>query len=158
MSSFALLLRCILALMCVYQVYGVRNVESEQICQKFLTRAKTSPLDPKNRRNFTRDENAEFECELVLQDETLPKQIRSTIHEGMSWLAVRHVQAGLRRHRDAVRHLESLMQLSPHHHNFAYRAGFRSLEPHVHNIPAAIHYLGKLAYSSCINIICVFFE
>ena len=134
--------KILLLQLCIYCTYAVRNAVSEAICQKFLTRPKTTPLDPKNRRNFTRDEDSEFECELVLQDESLPRQIRSTIHEGMSWLAVRHCQAGLRRHRDVVRNLEVLNQISPQHHNFAYRAGYWSLEPYVHNTEAAMHFLG----------------
>lgn len=130
-------------LLCFTSVTAARNPASEKICQKFLTKQKTSPLDPNNKRNFTRDENAEFECELVLQDQTLPLQIRSTIHEGMSWLAVRHCQAGLRRHRDVVRNLEVLLRMSPHHHNFALRAGYWSLDPYVNNIKEATGYLGR---------------
>jgi len=121
-----------------------QNVASEGICQYLLTNKKTTPLDPANKRNLTFDEDAEFECELVLQDLQLPKQIRSTIHEGLSWLAVRHVQAGLRRHVDVVRHMDHLLHISPHHHSFAYRAGYWSVGPLLANFDTAISYLGKL--------------
>ncbi len=140
---FAAILQQLLLLSLSYSINGERNADSESICQQFLVTPKTSPLDPKNRRNFTHDENAEYECELVLQDQTLPRQIRSTIHEGLSWLAVRHVQKGLRRHRDVVRHLEVLNQISPQHHSFAYRAGYWSLEPFLSDPETAITHLGE---------------
>ena len=76
----------------ILMVYGQQNIEAEAICAPFLTSPQTTPLDPAIKRNLTLDENAEFECEIVLQDANLPVQIRGTIHEGLSYLAVRHVQ------------------------------------------------------------------
>ena len=139
---FIVLLQQLILLSLCCSIHGARNADSESICQSFLVNPKTTPLDPKAKRNFTYDENSEYECEIVLQDQTLPKQIRSTIHEGLSWLAVRHVHKGLRRHRDVVRHLEVLNQISPQHHSFAYRAGYWNLEPKLSDASAAIPFLG----------------
>ena len=119
-----------------------RNSQSEGVCAPFLTGKSTTPLDPKNIRDLVVDEDAEFECELVLQDPQLPLHIRGTIHEGLGYLAVRHCQLGLRRHRDVIRHLDIMTQIAPTHHSFAYRAGYWSLEPQVNEPYQAIKYLG----------------
>ena len=58
---------------------GQRNAAAEQVCQSFLVSPASSPLLPAATRNLTVDEDAEFECELVLQDRHLPAQIRLTV-------------------------------------------------------------------------------
>ena len=123
-------------------VYGSRNENSESICRPFLVSQETAPLNPHNTRNLTIDEDGEYECELVLQDPTLPIQIRGTIHEGLSYLAVRHVQLGLRRHKDIIRHLDMMTKLAPKHFSFAYRAGYWRLESYVDEPEDAVKYLG----------------
>lgn len=102
---------------------SVRNHKEEAICQPFLTSQKTSPLKNNLNRNLDEDEEGEFACELVLQDETLPIQIRFTIHEGLSWLMTRHIQMGLDRHTELVRHLRILAEIMPSSHDFNLRAG-----------------------------------
>jgi hypothetical protein len=103
--------------------YSVRNHKEEAICQPFLTSQRTSPLKKNINRNLDKDEEGEFSCELVLQDETLPLQIRFTIHEGLSWLMTRHIQMGLVRHKELVRHLRILAEIMPSSHEFNLRAG-----------------------------------
>eukprot|EP01040_Poterioochromonas_malhamensis_P004717 gene4717-5056_t len=92
-SSFV---RFIIALVVVsfVCVYGQRNAEEEAICAPFLTSKATSPLIKHLIRNITFDEHAEYSCELVLQDQQLPLQIRVTIHEGLYNLALRHIEQG----------------------------------------------------------------
>lgn len=71
---------------------AVRDAEAEEKCQAFLLSPVASPLKENLNRNLRIDEDAEFFCELVLQDVDLPAQIRVTVHEGLSYLATRHVQ------------------------------------------------------------------
>jgi hypothetical protein len=105
--------------------FAVRNAEAESICQPFLTSPKTSPILSRLPRNFSFDEDGEFACELVLQDESLPPQIRVTILEGLAYLAVRHVQQGLgiEREFDAYRFFKDLTNILPSSHSFALLAG-----------------------------------
>jgi hypothetical protein len=47
---------------------GQRNAEAEAHCQPFLTSPQTSPIS-ESKRNIRIDEDGEFNCELVLQDQ-----------------------------------------------------------------------------------------
>jgi len=104
-----------------------RNAAEEAICRPFLTSPKTSPLIRHTPRDFRKDEDGEFSCELVLQDVNLPVQIRVTIHEGLSLLMKRHVALGKARHKTAVRHLRILAQAIPTKFSFSFDAGVWSL-------------------------------
>lgn len=130
----------------IVAVNSQRNSNSEAVCAPFLTGPTTTPLIPSNTRNLTVDENAEFECELVLQDVALPTQIRLTIHEGLSYLALRHVEIGLRRHNDVMRHLDMMTKILPGKHSFQYRAGAYSMDHMVNNPNEAILYLENAVY------------
>lgn len=56
---------------------GKRNSEEEEICQTFLTSKSSAPISiHATNRNLKYDEDCEFSCELVLQDQELPIQIR----------------------------------------------------------------------------------
>jgi len=98
---------------------------------------------PNLNRNVTFDEDGEFACELVLQDTDLPVQIRATIHEGLGWLAIRHIQMGLVREKVAARHFSLLAELSPKTFDFAYKAGMFMLAPSVTNNKDALKYLQR---------------
>ena len=124
-------------------VLAKKNAQEEAICQPFLTSRATSPLMPNLNRNITYDEDGEFACELVLQDVDLPVQIRATIHEGLGWLAIRHIQMGLVREKVAARHFSLLAELSPKTFDFAYKAGMFMLAPSVSNIKDALKYLER---------------
>eukprot|EP01032_Pedospumella_encystans_P023966 gene23966-27119_t len=133
----------LLLLLAVSGVWCKKNVKEEAICQPFLTSRATSPLIPTLRRNVTYDEDGEFACELVLQDEDLPVQIRATIHEGLGWLAIRHVQMGLVRQSVVARHFSLLSELSSSNFDFAYKAGMFYLEPSVSHTEKALKYLER---------------
>lgn len=107
---------------------STRNVAEESICRPFLTSHKTSPLIKHIPRDFRKDEDGEFSCELVLQDPNLPAQIRVTIHEGLSLLMMRHVAIGKPRHKTAVRHLRLLAQMIPTKFSFSFNAGVWGLK------------------------------
>ena len=100
---------------------------SELICRPFLS-GKNSPLGLINPRNLSLDENGEYECEIVLQDLELPLQIRATIHEGLSILAIKHCNLGLRRQIDIVRHLEILTGMIPSAFPFSFRSGIWAMD------------------------------
>lgn len=129
---------------------GQRNAAAEQLCQAFLISPSTSPLLPTAQRNLTADEDAEFECELVLQDRHLPAQIRLTVrvwldslsaavvtclpaqvHEGLFLLSVRHVAMGYDKHRDAIRHARILREMLPRSRKFALYAARWAAAPAV---------------------------
>lgn len=94
------------------------------------------------------DEDGEFACELVLQDETLPLQIRATIHEGLSWLAIRHIQQGLGMYREkaVARHLHHLASIARSSHSFSLRAGYWALDGSVGNPEQAVTHLYDAVY------------
>lgn len=129
-------------------VQAARNAEEEAICAPFLTSKATSPLIGGLKRNLKVDEDGEFSCELVLQDENLPMQIRLTIHEGLSWLAIRHVSMGLQRQRAVVRHLRLMTALSPKTFDFSYRAGLWGLDPEVAEPEKAIEDFQRALYGA----------
>lgn len=106
-----------------------RNAAEESICRPFLTSRQTSPLMKHIPRDFRKDEDGEFSCELVLQDPNLPAQIRVTIHEGLSMLMMRHVALGKSRHKTAVRHLRLLALMIPIKFSFSFNAGVWGLKP-----------------------------
>lgn len=124
---------------------AVRNGKEEAICAPFLTSPKSSPLIPDLKRNLKYDEDAEFSCELVLQDEDLPMQIRLTIHEGLYYLAVRHIQLGLHRERTAARHAKLLAVIVPKSFRFQYAFGTWSVHQEVGDFPSA-----KKAFHECL--------
>jgi len=123
-----------------------RNAREESVCRPFLTSSLTSPLVASTKRNLKRDEDAEFSCELVLQDVNLPMQIRVTIHEGLAWLAIRHVQMGLVRHKTVIRHLQLLAKMVPKNFGFQYRAGSWGLDVFVNQPEEAVHNLHECVY------------
>ena len=125
-------------------VIAQRNAEAEHVCKAFLTSRQTSPLFEKLDRNLTVDEDAEFECELVLQDRYLPAQIRLTVwrifyrcsffcglacitylicikvHEGLFFLQLRHIQIGIDKYREILRHVRILREILPTSRKFAF--------------------------------------
>ena len=123
-----------------------RNADEEAICQPFLTSPKTSPLVAGIPRNLNVDEEGEFACELVLQDKYLPVQIRATIHEGLGWLAIRHVSMGLQRQKTAFRHFKTLADLADYSADFSYKAGSFALDPEVGKPDIAAKYLHNYLY------------
>lgn len=76
----------------------------------------------------------------------LPPQIRVTIHEGLAYLAMRHVQLGLQRHRTIIRHLKILVEMLPSSFRFNSKAGSWSLDPNILNVDDAITYLTNALY------------
>jgi len=127
-------------------VLGQRNAQAEGMCQPFLTSNFSSPLIPDIRRNLQIDEDGEYFCELVLQDRDLPAQVRVTIHEGLSYLAIRHVQMGLERHTDVLRHLKILANMVPSNFNFQFRAGVWCLDPMLAEPSEAVDFLRSALY------------
>lgn len=69
-----------------------------------------------------------------------------TIHEGLAYLAIRHVQLGLQRHRTVIRHLKILVEILPKSFRFNTKAGSWSLDPMVLNVEDAIKYLTNALY------------
>ena len=57
-----------------------RNAEEEAICHAFLTSNLTSPHIAHLKRDLRVDEDGDFSCQLVLQDMSLPLNIRAFIH------------------------------------------------------------------------------
>jgi hypothetical protein len=117
-----------------------RNAEEESICAPFLTSSSTSPLVRHLIRNITVDENAEFSCNLVLQDVQLPLQIRATVHEGLYHLAMRHIEQGyvmssaklekttlIPREVSAYYHAKQLARIFTSSCQFQYNAGVWSM-------------------------------
>mmetsp|Transcript_117651 Transcript_117651/g.230847 ORF Transcript_117651/g.230847 Transcript_117651/m.230847 type:complete len:663 (-) Transcript_117651:46-2034(-) len=145
MFTVSVLLCLVLALF-LSECFAKRNGREEAICQPFLTSKQTSPLVPTLQRNLTVDEDGEFACELVLQDEELPVQIRVTIHEGLGWLAIRHTQMGISRQRVAAKHFRLLSELIPGSLNFALKAGTFLLDPVVSDPGLAQKYLRSALY------------
>jgi tetratricopeptide (TPR) repeat protein len=76
----------------------------------------------------------------------LPPQIRVTIHEGLAYLAMRHVQLGLQRHRTVIRHLKVLAEMLPASFRFNSKAGSWSLDPNTLNVDEAITFLTNALY------------
>ena len=142
----ALYLAIVCALQCL--VFAVRDAEAEEKCQAFLLSPVASPLKENLKRNLRIDEEAEFFCELVLQDVDLPPQIRVTVHEGLSYLATRHVQMGLQRQNDVYRHAKILAQYIPSSFKFNSRAGYWALDPAVFDIDGAVRFLSDALYRS----------
>ena len=139
----ALLFSCVLLLLWSKWLAAERNEDEEAICQPFLTSRESSPLMSIEDlpRDLRRDEDGEFSCEVVLQDPDLPGQIRVTIHEGLHYLALRHVQMGLEKHKRVAHHARQLAALLPGKHSFSFKAGFWSLDPHVDQAEKAVEYL-----------------
>lgn len=125
---------------------GQRNSQEESICAPFLTSKSTSPLISNLKRNLTIDEDGEFSCELVLQDRFLPAQIRLTIHEGLYYLALRHLEMNVPRELEALRHAKILAEMVPSNYLFQYYAGSWSLNPNIFNIGEAEQYLYEALY------------
>lgn len=130
----------------IREVYAVRDAEAEEKCQAFLLSPVASPLNERLDRNLKIDEDAEFFCELVLQDLDLPAQIRVTIHEGLSYLATRHIQMGLQRQKDVYRHVKILAQILPTSFRFNSRAGYWAMDEAVFDIGAAVTFLDQALY------------
>jgi len=128
-----------------------RNVAEEAICRPFLTSPKTSPLLKHVPRNFTKDEDGEFSCELVLQDVNLPAQIRVTIHEGLSLLMMRHVALGKPRYKTAVRHLRLLAQMIPSKFSFSFNAGVWGLRPPINQPDLAVQNFQNCVHGKAAN-------
>ena len=131
----------------------VRNQREEEICQPFLTSKETSPLLGNLVRNLTVDDDGEFACELVLQDETLPMQIRFTILEGLSWLAKRQIvqfgsvdRMGSIREKKLVRHLRVMAQIAKSAFSFSFEAGSMSLDSYVGEPDKAVENLYESVY------------
>lgn len=133
------------------ECFGQRNAAEEAICAKFLTSPKSSPLVQGLQRDLKYDEDAEFSCELVLQDRFLPAQIRLTIHEGMFYLAVTHTLMGMPRARDALRHAEILTEMVPKSFRFHYNAGQWSLSEEISNAPRAAEHFYECLYGRASN-------
>jgi hypothetical protein len=131
--------------------YGQRNAAEEAICSKFLTSPKSSPLVQGLPRDLKYDEDAEFSCELVLQDRYLPAQIRLTIHEGLFYLAVTHTLMGMPRARDALRHAEVLTEMVPQSFRFRYNAGQWSLSQEISNAQRAAEHFHECLYGRASN-------
>lgn len=125
-----------------------RNDKEEAICAPFLTSAKTSPLVEGLERNLKVDEDAEFSCELVLQDIYLPPQIRLTIHEGLFYLALRHIRMGLSRQRTAARHAKILASMVPSNFRFQFYAGSFAIHHDVHDPTTAVAAFRECLYGN----------
>jgi hypothetical protein len=138
----------VLIVCCIIVCHGQRNAEEEAICAPFLTSPNSSPLVEGLQRNLKYDEDAEFSCELVLQDVQLPPQIRLTIHEGLYYLAVRHIQMGLHRERTAARHAKHLAAMVPRNFNFQYYLGMWSIHHEVEDPEVAVKSLYECLYGA----------
>eukprot|EP01031_Cornospumella_fuschlensis_P026093 gene26093-31510_t len=123
-----------------------RNAKEEAICAPFLTSHATSPLILNLVRNLTIDEEGEFACELVLQDRFLPNQIRLTIHEGLCFLAARHVQMGLHKASSAFRHADILTEIMPKHADFRVKAGTWAIHADVARYEAGASHFFEALY------------
>jgi len=132
-------------------VYSVRNLEEEAICQPFLTSDKTSPFNSRLTRDLAADEHADFSCQLVLQDNTLPAKIRVFIHEGLYLLALRHIeQAGLNQERqwNAAKHLRALATFIPGAFKFSFLAGLWSMGIYFNEPYQAVTHLRNAVYGN----------
>jgi hypothetical protein len=138
---------------CWTTILAQRNAEEENICAPFLTSRNSSPLLKNLRRNISYDENAEFSCQLVLQDVELPLQIRVTVHEGLYNLALRHIEQGysastsraeksslLPREEVAFHHAKSLARILLKSCDFQYNAGMWAMHPMLSRPDEAISY------------------
>jgi len=135
-------------------LHAQQNIEEEKICQELLTSPIHSPLLPitKTRsRDLKYDEDGEFSCELVLQDQYLPIQIRVTIHEGLGWLNIRHVQMGLMKHKTVYRHFSILAKILPSNFNFNYQAGVWGMEEEVSEPEEVVSFLENCLYGKASN-------
>lgn len=129
-------------------VASQRNAKEEAICAPFLTSPSSSPLVEGLQRNLKYDEDAEFSCELVLQDRFLPAQIRLTVHEGLYFLAVRHIQMGMSRQRTAARHAKHLAAMVPDNFRFQFYLGTWSIHPEVADAETAATALHECLYGN----------
>ena len=135
-------------------LYAQQNLDEERICQELLTSPIHSPLLPltKHRsRDLKYDEDGEFSCELVLQDQYLPVQIRVTIHEGLGWLNIRHVQMGLMKHNTVYRHFATLAKMLPSNFNFNYQAGMWGMEEEVSEPEEVVRFFNNCLYGKASN-------
>ena len=130
-------------------VVSERNAEAEALCQPFLVSPQTTPLNGALKRNLVLDEDREFNCELVLQDRDLPPQIRLTIHEGLFYLAIRHVHLGLQRQATVMRHSRILREMIPKSKSFAVRAGLWAMDPAIAQPQEAIEALTCALHGNC---------
>lgn len=138
----------ILVILGISELYAARNAKEEAICAPFLTDKSSSPLIASLKRNLVYDEEAEFSCELVLQDESLPMQIRMTIHEGLYYLAVRHIALGLHREKTAARHAKLMAVIVPDSFQFHYFAGSWALHYQVNDLPEAQNQLHECIHGN----------
>lgn len=67
-------------------------------------------------------------------------------HSGLSYLAIRHVQMGLERHTDVLRHLKILANMVPSNFNFQFRAGVWCLDPMLAEPSEAVDFLRSAIY------------
>ena len=138
----------------LHDIYAQQNVEEERICQELLTSPTHSPLLPSTKlrsRDLKYDEDGEFSCELVLQDQFLPAQIRVTIHEGLGWLNIRHVQMGLMKHKTVYRHFATLAKILPSNFNFNYQAGIWGMEEEVSEPEEVVTFFYNCLYGKASN-------
>ncbi len=135
-------------------LHAQQNLEEERICQELLTSPIHSPLLPLTKlrsRDLKYDEDGEFSCELVLQDQFLPAQIRVTIHEGLGWLNIRHVQMGLMKHKTVYRHFATLAKILPSNFNFNYQAGIWGMEEEVSEPEEVVGFLHNCLHGKASN-------
>jgi hypothetical protein len=132
-----------------WSVFSERNAEAEALCQPFLVSPQTTPLNGALKRNLVLDEDREFNCELVLQDRDLPPQIRLTIHEGLFYLAIRHVHIGLQRQATVMRHIRILREMIPKSRSFAIQAGLWGMDPAIAQPEEAVEALTCALHGNC---------
>ena len=81
--------------LCFATTSGIRNAEAEENCRKFLINPDTAPIVRKSTRDLDEDKISEDWCQLVLKDDELPAQIRSTVMEGLAVLFLEHTRLNI---------------------------------------------------------------
>lgn len=144
----------IILFVCLFIYISVVCGEIDTDCLWFLDDPATSPFvymerfQPQNpaSRNLTKDELAEANCEKMLKRPGLSLKNKRIIYEGLSLLSIIHVNSGVSRHMDALKHLKNLAKFDPEDYDYQARTGIWSMQLNVSSFKDAIYFLQSALY------------
>ena len=122
-------LRLTLSTLLVHGALALRDAEAEQHCQRFLTSPNTAPISPTATRVLEVDDKAEVYCRRVLEDPTLPLQIKGVVLEGLTYVLEQQSVMGLAsREAEAMALHQEMVMAFPDSARFLHRAASYAYE------------------------------
>ena len=140
-------LHCFREVCAVNRFIGMEQV-ADMICMPFINDPSTSPYKSieESPRNITADIIAEDACESLILSDSYPEVRKAIVADALGYLALRHIQLGIHRYDDVMRHFKYMARNDPANYTLSFRAGFWAMETSLCKYKDAVEFFTNVLY------------